>query len=296
LKPNPGKKTAKILFCLITVASLVALLAGCASSAIAPLTPQPRLRVATTTSLYDTGLWGYLEPQFEKKYNVQLDILSLGSGAAFEYAKRGDVDVITIHDKPNELKFISDNYGVERVPFAYNYFLIVGPAADPAGIKDMSPEAAFKKLMETGKGTFVSRGDNSGTHSKEKAIWQTAGFDYATVEKAGAWYVEAGLGMGQTLQMANEKQGYTLTDMGTYLTYKSKLALVPIVDKGSILLNVYSVIAVNPQKVKGVKIDLANNLISFLTSPEIQDLMGKYGVKEYGLQLFTPCAGAEPTQ
>jgi tungstate transport system substrate-binding protein len=296
LKPNLGKKTAKILFSLIAVASLVALLAGCGSSAVAPLTPQPRLRVATTTSLYDTGLWGYLEPQFEKKYNVQLDILSLGSGAAFEYAKRGDVDVITIHDKPNELKFVSDNYGVERVPFAYNYFLIVGPAADPAGIKDMSPEAAFKKLMETGSGTFVSRGDNSGTQSKEKAIWQAAGFDYATIEKAGAWYVEAGLGMGQTLQMASEKQGYTLTDMGTYLTYKSKLNLVPIVDKGDILLNVYSVIAVNPQKVKGVKIDLANNLISFLTSPEIQDLMGKYGVKEYGLQLFTPCAGAEPTQ
>ncbi len=296
MKPNLGKKTAKILFSLITVASLVALLAGCGSSAVAPLTPQPRLRVATTTSLYDTGLWGYLEPRFEKKYNVQLDILSLGSGAAFEYAKRGDADVITIHDKSNELKFVSDNYGVQRVPFAYNYFLIVGPAADPAGIKDMSPEAAFKKLMETGKGTFISRGDNSGTHSKEKAIWQAAGFDYATVEKAGAWYIEAGLGMGQTLQMANEKQGYTLTDMGTYLTYKSKLALVPIVDKGSILLNVYSVIAVNPQKVKGVKIDLANNLITFLTSPEIQDLMGKYGVKEYGLQLFTPCAGAEPTQ
>lgn len=296
MKPNLGKKTAKILFSLIAVASLVALLAGCGSSAVAPLTPQPRLRVATTTSLYDTGLWGYLEPQFEKKYNVQLDILSLGSGAAFEYAKRGDVDVITIHDKPNELKFVSDNYGVERVPFAYNYFLIVGPAADPAGIKDMSPEAAFKKLMETGSGTFVSRGDNSGTQSKEKAIWQAAGFDYATIEKAGAWYVEAGLGMGQTLQMASEKQGYTLTDMGTYLTYKSKLNLVPIVDKGDILLNVYSVIAVNPQKVKGVKIDLANNLISFLTSPEIQDLMGKYGVKEYGLQLFTPCAGAEPTQ
>ena len=111
-------------------------------------------------------------------------------------AKRGDVDVITIHDKPNELKFVSDNYGVERVPFAYNYFLIVGPASDPAGIKGMSPEDAFKKLMETGKGTFISRGDNSGTHSKEKAIWKNAGFDYATVEKAGAWYIESWAGHG----------------------------------------------------------------------------------------------------
>jgi tungstate transport system substrate-binding protein len=252
--------------------------------------------MATTTSLYNTGLWGYLEPMFEKKYNVALDILSLGSGAALEYAKRGDVDVLTIHDKVNEEKFIADGYGVERVPFAYNYFLIVGPASDPAGIKGLTPEAAFKRLMETGKGAFISRGDNSGTHSKEKAIWNAAGFDYEVVRKAGAWYIEGGKGMGPTLQMASEKQAYTLTDMGTYLSYKSKLELdlVPIVEEGSILLNVYSVIAVNPQKVEGVKIDLANNLVSFLTSPEIQKLIGNYGVKEYGLQLFTPCAGAEP--
>lgn len=291
-------KRNKIFFTLIglLLISLLASVVGCAAQGSEPLPPQPRLRVATTTSLYDTGLWGYLEPMFEKKYNVALDILSLGSGAAFQYAQRGDVDVLTIHDKPNELKFVADGYGVERVPFAYNYFLIVGPAADPAGIKRLSPEDAFKKLFETGAGSFVSRGDNSGTQSKEKAIWKNAGFDYATVEKAGAWYIESGQGMGPTLQMASQKQAYTLTDMGTYLSYKSKLELVPIVYKGSILLNVYSVIAVNPQTVKGVKIDLTNNLISFLTSPEIQKLIGNYGVKEYGLQLFTPCAGAEPTQ
>ena len=281
----------------LVLVSLLASIAGCAAQGSEPLPPQPRLRVATTTSLYDTGLWGYLEPMFEKKYNVELDILSLGSGAAFEYAKRGDVDVHTIHDKPNEVKFIADGYGVERVPFAYNYFLIVGPANDPAGIKGMSPEDAFKKLMETGKGTFISRGDNSGTHSKEKAIWQAPALIMKRSRKAGAWYIESGQGMGQTLQMASEKQAYTLTDMGTYVSYKSKLELVPIVDKGSILLNVYSVIAVNPEKVTTVKnLEMANNLISFLTSPEIQKLIGNYGVKEYGLQLFTPCAGAEPTQ
>jgi tungstate transport system substrate-binding protein len=263
---------------------------------VSPLPAEPRLRVATTTSLYDTGLWGYLEPMFEEKYKVELDILNTGSGQALEYGRRGDVDVLTVHDKPNELIFISDNYGVERVPFAYNYFLIVGPSADPAGIKGMTPADAFKKLMETGKGTFISRGDNSGTQSKEKAIWKSAGFDYAVVEKAGAWYVEAGSGMGPTLQMASEKLAYTLTDMGTYLAYKSKLDLVPIVDKGDILLNVYSVIAINPEKVTVAKnLKMANNLISFLTSPEIQELIGKYGVKEYGLQLFTPCAGNEPS-
>ena len=285
----------KIIYCLLGILMLSSILVACTPSTASPLPPKPRLRVATTTSLYDTGLWGYLEPMFEKKYNVELDVLSLGSGAAFEYAKRGDVDVLTIHDKPNELKFVADSYGIERVPFAYNYFLIVGSASDPAGIKGLSPEEAFKKLMATGKGSFISRGDNSGTHSKEKAIWKAAGYDYEAVRKAGAWYIEGGKGMGPTLQMANEKQAYTLTDMGTYLSYKSKLALVPIVDKGSILLNVYSVIAVNPQKVTAVKnLDMANNLISFLTSPEIQKLIGNYGLKEYGLQLFTPCAGAEP--
>jgi tungstate transport system substrate-binding protein len=304
-------KLAKTLVTIAMIAVLISVLLGCAAEEatptptptpsitpsidISPLPAKPRLRVATTTSLYDTGLWGYLEPMFEEKYKVELDILNTGSGQALEYGRRGDVDVLTVHDKPNELKFISDNYGVERVPFAYNYFLIVGPAADPAGIKGMTPADAFKKLIETGKGTFISRGDGSGTHSMEKRIWQLAGFDYAVVEKAGAWYVEAGSGMGPTLQMASEKLAYTLTDMGTYLAYKSKLDLVPIVDKGDILLNVYSVIAINPAKVTTAKnLQMANNLISFLTSPEIQELIGKYGVKEYGLQLFTPCAGNEP--
>ncbi len=285
----------KVIYCLLNTLAFVALLVsfvGCT----AENATQPRLKVATTTSLYETGLWGHLEPMFEEKHNVALDVISVGSGAAIEYGQRGDVDVLTIHDKAAELQFVSDNYGVQRVPFAYNYYLVVGPASDPAGIKDMSPEAAFKKLMETGKGTFVSRDDNSGTHSKEKTIWKNAGFDYEAVRKAGAWYIEGGKDMGSTLLMASEKQAYTLTDMGTYVSYKGKLELVPIVDKGSILLNVYSIIAVNPQKVPRVKIDLANNLISFLASPEIQKLLGEYGVKEYGLQLFTPCAGAEPAQ
>jgi len=150
--------------------------------------------------------------------------------------------------------------------------------------------------METESGSFVSRGDDSGTHAKEKSIWQKAGYEYEAVQQAGTWYIEAGTGMGPTLMMASEKQGYTLTDMGTYLAYKGKLELEPIVDKGDILLNVYSAIAVNPEEVKGVKLDMANNLIGFLTSPEIQELIGKYGVEEYGMQLFIPCAGAEPTR
>lgn len=283
----PKRHAVKLVSALAVVltASLVVGMAGCSSSA---------LRLATTTSLYDTGLWSYLEPMFEEEYGVELDVMYAGTGRALEWGKRGDVDIITIHDRAREEQFVADGYGVERVPFAYNYFLIVGPENDPAGIKGLPPEEAFRKLMETGAGSFVSRGDDSGTHSKEKAIWTAAGYDYETARNAGAWYIEAGTGMGPTLMMASEKLAYTLTDMGTYLSYKGKLDLVPIVDKGDLLLNVYSAIAVNPENVSVKNLEMANNLISFLTSTEIQELIGEYGVEEYGMQLFTPCADAEP--
>lgn len=290
------KKTIHGLLALLLLAALVIGSIGCSQSEDfgKAATAESRLRVATTTSLYDTGLWTYLEPKFEKEYNVQLDVYYAGSGQAIEYGKRGDVDVLTIHDKPNELKFISDNYGVGRVPFAYNYFMIVGPESDPAGIKNMTPEDAFKRLYESGSGKFISRGDNSGTHSKEKAIWKAAGHaDYAAVKSAGSaagWYLDAGSGMGPTLQKASELSAYTLTDAGTFLAYKSDLQLVPIVDQGAILLNVYSAIVCT----KSTSQDMAQNMVTFLTSPEIQELIGKYGVKDYGLQLFTPCAGNEP--
>ena len=290
------KKIARYLLSIIVLSSILIGAVGCeaATAESSPLAPQQRLRVATTTSLYDTGLWGYLEPMFEEKYNVELDVMYAGTGKAIEYGRRGDVDIITVHSKTDEEQFIADGYGIERVPFAYNYFLIVGPESDPAGIKGLTPENAFEKLMNTGSGSFVSRGDDSGTHSKEKAIWKGAGYEYGEVQGAGAWYIEAGTGMGQTLMMASEKEAYTLTDMGTYLAYKGKLELVPIVDKGDILLNVYSAIAVNPENVPVKNIEMATNLINFLTSPEIQELIGDYGVDEYGMQLFTPCAGAEP--
>jgi tungstate transport system substrate-binding protein len=303
------KKILMILVVVATLLSLVSVLPACSEqtpassptitstpipSVVPPLAPQGRLRVATTTSLYDTGLWSYLEPMFEQKYGVNLDIVSVGSGQAFQLGRTGDVDVITIHDKPNELKFIEGNYSSARVPFAYNHFLIVGPPSDPAGIKGMSPEDAFKKLYTEGQANpgevkFVSRGDASGTQSKEIAIWAAAGYQYADVENSGSWYIEAGAGMGQTLLMANDKQAYTLSDMGTFITYKTKMNLVPVVDQGDILLNVYSVMVVNSTKSRA----MADNLVTFLTSPEIQDLMGKYGVAEYGLQLFTPCAGQD---
>ncbi len=286
----------KVTYCLLGILALLSLLTsaiGCTAQGAEPLPPQQRLRMATTTSLYDTGLWGYLEPLFEKKYGVEVDIIYAGTGIALEYGRRGDVDVITVHSKTHEEQFVAEGYGVERVPFAYNYFLIVGSENDPASIKGMSPEDALKKLMETGSASFVSRGDDSGTHGKEKAIWKQAGYDYEVVTQA-EWYIEAGRGMGPTLLMASEEQAYTLSDIGTFLAYKGKLDLEPMIDKGDILLNVYSAIAINPEKMPKTNIEIANNLINFLTSPEIQELIGNYGVKEYGMQLFTPCAAAEP--
>ena len=294
-------KRKAVLLATIALALISVVATACAPAGVGALQPKERVRVATTTSLYDTGLWGYLEPMFEQKYGVELDIIYAGTGIALEYGERGDVDAITIHDKAGEEQFVAEGYGVERVPFAYNHFLIVGPSDDPAGINGLSPENAFKKLMEEGTKNseqvkFVSRGDNSGTHSKEKAIWKAAGFNYTAVQEAGDWYIEAGSGMGPTLLMASEKHAYTLTDMGTFLAYKGKLELVPIVENGSILRNVYSVIAINPEKHPTTNIEMANNLIDFLTSKEIQELIGNYGVEDYGTPLFYPCAGAEPTE
>ena len=292
------KKTLLLMSVGLLIITLLTSFIGCTGTqGTEALPPKERVQVATTTSLYDTGLWGYLEPMFEEKYGVEVDVLYAGTGIALEYGKRGDVDVITVHDKAKEEAFVAEGYGIKRVPFAYNYFLIVGPEADPAGIKGMSPEDAFKKLHESASTSFISRGDDSGTHGKEKAIWKKAGFDYEAVRKAGQWYIESGRGMGPTLLLASEKQGYTLTDIGTFLAYKGKLNLVPIVDKGSILLNVYSVIACNPEKNPGVNAEMAENMVNFLTSPEVQKLIGEYGVKQYGSQLFTPCAGQpEPTE
>jgi tungstate transport system substrate-binding protein len=254
-----------------------------------------RVRIATTTSLYDTGLWENLELAFEKKYGVELDVLYAGTGIALEYGKRGDVDAITVHSKTREKKFVTEGYGIKRVPFAYNYFIILGPAEDPAGIKGKTPEEAVKILFESGKESFISRGDDSGTHGREKSIWKAAGYEnYEVIRSAGAWYIEAGRGMGPTLLMASEKQAYTLSDIGTFLSYKGKIELVPIVEKGSSLLNVYSVIACNPGKNQHVKHEMGLNMVEFLTSPEIQDVIGNYGVEKFGVPLFTPCAGAKP--
>jgi tungstate transport system substrate-binding protein len=258
-----------------------------------------RLRLATTTSLYDTGLWDFLEPMFEDIYGVELDIITGGTGQALEYGKRGDVDVLTLHDRPREEEFIAQGYGIQRYPIAYNYFFIVGPEGDPAGIEGLEPERAFREIMRQGqinpdKIRFVSRGDRSGTHAREMLLWRMAGQDYESVRNSGEWYIEAGAGMGAILTMADEKSAYTLTVNGTYLAFKEKLNLVSLVDRGESLLNVYSVIAINPEKHPDTNADMADKLIQFLASEEVQDFIESYGLSEYGTPLFIPARGQEP--
>ncbi|MDP3397407.1 MAG: tungstate ABC transporter substrate-binding protein WtpA [Methanoregula sp.] len=262
--------------------------------------PKTRLLLATTTSLYDTGLLTYLKPKFEALYNVDLLITSQGTGKAIELAKNGDADVLMVHSPSQEMSFLEGGNGLNRRTFAYNYFIIVGPKNDPAGIKGMSPEDAFRTIMAKGKAgdktvAFVSRGDASGTHSAEQNIWKSAGYTYAKdVQKSGNWYVEAGKGMGETLQMASEKGAYTLTDEGTYLAYTSKLNLEPLVSQGAILMNVYSVMAVYNTKQPVEKIQMADNFINFMISPQTMADIGNYGKDKYGKGLFTPMTAGLP--
>jgi tungstate transport system substrate-binding protein len=275
--------------------------AATAAPTAAATTAAPQtLVIATTTSLYDTGLLDYLQPKFEAKYPVKLKITSQGTGKAIELAKKGDADVLLVHSPSQELAFMKGGFGVNRRSFASNSFMIVGPAADPAGIKDMAPEAAFttiylKGMNKTAGIAFVSRGDGSGTHTAEQKIWTNAKYNYSTqIQKSGTWYVEAGKGMGETLQMASEKGAYTLTDEGTYLAYKGNLSLVPVVTKGASLLNIYSVMAVYNDKQPADKIQMANNFINFLIDPATQTDIGSYGVDKYGKSLFIPMSVTVP--
>jgi len=299
-------KISKLVALSFTMFLLLAVvLAGCSSAAAPPpkATPEPsysiaqpktRFKIATTTSLYDTGLWYYLEPLFEKKANVELDIVYAGTGAAINQGKSGNVDAVIVHDPDQEKPFVNDGFGTNRRSFAYNFFMIAGPASDPAGIKSLEPVAAFKKIAEGGKKDpqnikFVSRGDGSGTHGAEKRLWADAGYVYADVQKSSAWYAEAGQGMGPTLTMANERNAYVLCDGSTFTSYKGKLTLSSLVEKPSeATLNIYNAYAISTAKVKTANIKIANSFINWLISSEVQKVIGQYGVKEFGGSLFNP--------
>jgi tungstate transport system substrate-binding protein len=254
---------------------------------------EPKLKVATTTSLYDTGLLDFIGSYYENKYDTKLIFNPLGTGQAIAYARMGEADVLLVHSPSQELSFMKDNFGVARKIIAYNFFAIIGPPGDPDNIDGLTPLDTLKKIVElgrAGKASWVSRGDNSGTYTKENSLWTKDNFDISELRTETDWYIEAGAGMGQTLLVTNQRRAYTLTDMGTYLKYETEGAIDLTVydNQGKDLLNVYSVYAVNPAKVAGVNFDNAVAFIKFLVSDEGQGIIGNFGISQVGQQLFYP--------
>ncbi|WP_324329830.1 substrate-binding domain-containing protein [Methanospirillum sp.] len=254
-----------------------------------------RLLIATTTSLDATNLLDLLEEKFKEQTGVTVEHVAVGTGQALEIAKNCDADIVMVHDRAAEDKFIDEGYGKDRRVFGYNYFLLVGPEQDPAHVTGLNGTAAFKAIKQAAatdpRVVFVSRGDNSGTHSREKLLWKKAGYDYAEVN-ASAWYREAGAGMGQTLTMTQELQGYTLTDSASWATYESNLSLVPLVGNDENFLNVYAVMRVNEEKCPDVNTDIAKRWINFMISDEVQDILSTYGVEKNGVPYFNPGRGS----
>jgi tungstate transport system substrate-binding protein len=262
-------------------------LIGVALTASAAGPAQKNLILATTTSTQDSGLLDVLNPLFEKKTGYFVKTISVGSGQALAMGQKGEADVLLVHSPEAEKKLMADGFGVDRLLVMHNDYIVLGPSADPAGIKGAktTPEA-FKKIAAAGA-LFLSRGDNSGTHSKEKGIWKTA--DMNPVGQK--WYQETGLGMGQTLNVSNEKNGYLLADRGTYLALKKNLSLAILKEGDPILLNIYHVIRVNPVKWPKVNAAGAKAFSDFMVSSEVQAIIKTFGVDKYGSPLFFPDAG-----
>jgi len=268
------------LFALV-VLSLAISPAGAASK---------NLILATTTSTQDSGLLDVLIPIFEKESGYFVKTIAVGSGQAMKMGEKGEADVLLVHSPDAEKKFLLAGFGSNRMLVMHNDFIVVGPAGDPAKIKGQKSSAeAFKKIAQA-ESLFLSRGDNSGTHAKEKGIWKAAGIN----PEGKKWYQQTGLGMGQTLSVAAEKKGYTLADRGTYLAMKKNLGLEIQVEGEPLLLNVYHVIEVNPAKWPKVNSDGARAFADFMVSKKVQELIGKFGVDKYGAPLFFPDAGKKP--
>jgi tungstate transport system substrate-binding protein len=262
-----------------------------------------RLFISTTTSLYDTGLLNAIEADYESSHQVDLQITAVGTGVAIQQAESGDADIVLVHAPSTELKFLEGGYGVNRKIIAYNFFTIVGPADDPAQISGKTATEALTSIVTYGQsmadqsGTtqiWVSRGDNSGTNSKEKSLWTAAGYNYTELSNE-VWFASTGQGMGATLTVANQKNAYTLSDIGTYLKFKKDgtIDLDALILEEQSLLNVYSVMAVNTATVQAnqtihesINFNDAMDFIEYLISPHTQQLMNDYGKDTYGQPLF----------
>ena len=292
------KRTLRILSLLVLLAGL---LVGCGQEEEATQTPEPTavpatpttaaaaaegqtLILATTTSTENSGLLDYLLPVFEEETGIKVDVTAVGTGQALKLGEDGNADVLMVHARAQEDAFMAAGHGVRREDLMYNDYIILGPADDPAGIRGMKKASrAFEELAKA-EAPFVSRGDDSGTHVKEKDVWKQAG-----IEPAGDWYVSSGQGMGEVLTMADEQQTYTLSDRATYLARTLEGTDLEIMVEGDpILFNPYGVIAVNPDKGPHIQNDLANTFIDWLISLPTQELIAQFGVAEFGSSLFVP--------
>ncbi len=244
--------------------------------------PSADIILATTTSTRDAGLLDSLLPLFERDGRYRVKVIAVGSGQALEMGRRGDADVVLSHAPREERELFQAGYFTRRLPLMHNSFALVGPSADPAGLRALGVTAAFVRLSQAGA-AFVSRGDRSGTHQMELDLWQRAGID---PPGRGARYTEAGQGMGPTLQIADQRHAYTLTDRATYLAWRHRLALVPLVTGDSLLTNVYHVLEVNPRNSGRVNSVGARALVDFLTSPEARALIERFGRARFGEPLF----------
>lgn len=273
---------------------LLSLLLMLAVSACGPGEPEV-LRLATTTSTADSGLLDAILPGFEEAFNARVDVVAVGTGQAIELGEAGDADVILVHARAREDAFIAEGHGTARHDVMYNDFILVGPAADPAGAAGMPTAAEALAAISAAGAPFASRGDDSGTHTKELSLWEAAGI---TPDASGGWYNSVGQGMGETLTFANEAGAYTLTDRATFLAMRDALPdLIVTVGGESIdanadpaLLNPYGVIPVNPDKSDAINAELAEQFVEWITSDEVQTQIGEFGVDTFGQALFYPDA------
>lgn len=283
-----------ILILIIVIAGTSALTFGCTAKVSqqnetvdandSKAEVESEMVLATTTSTRDAGLLDVLVPAFDEKYGVTTKVVAVGTGEALEMGKQGNADVLLVHARKSEDEFVASGYGISRKDVMYNFFFVVGPKDDPAGVAETKDaEAAMKKIADA-KATFVSRGDQSGTHKKELSIWEK----FSLKPQGEAWYKEAGQGMGDTLTMASEMGAYTLVDSGTWYSFQDKVDLKIVLEGDSVLFNPYGVIAVNPEKYPDIHNKSAIAFIEFITSEEGQKIIGDY--TKNGKQLFIPDA------
>ena len=243
--------------------------------------------LAVGTTVHDSGLLDVLVPAFEQESGYKVRAIPVGTGQALEMGRRGDADVLLVHAPDAEEQFVAEGYGVNRQLVMYNDFIVVGPRNDPAGVREASDPLEALQAIADAEATFVSRGDDSGTHKLELSLWEELGSD----PTGESWYEESGVGMGQTLQIADQSNAYTISDRGTYLSQQENLDLALLYEGDGRLLNVYHVIQVNPARFADLNAEGAKAFVAFLVSDEAQALIGDFGVDEFGRPLFVPDAG-----